>query len=451
MEEKKAGKIIAKILNILSLIFLIVISYYALKFYNKNNLNDFVRSIEKAGITQFERDNEVKYLENTDSYKIISRDYNDAMFSKNIKVQKYTPYKVTCKVKTEGVISELEKTGIGAQISIANSTERSVAIQGTKEWQEIQLIFNSKDREEVQLGFRLGGNDGNAKGKAWFTDFKIETGIQDNSTEWKFACFIFDSIDVNVEGKKVNLSITSNDLKDINQTIKRFEETCSKITNNKMTAKCDIYEINNPITSLSYDDEFGYYVGPEDVENHIKDTINAGDYDHIFIIMRLGNEQHDNDIEVNDWIGLGYMDYYGIGFSNIRLPNSATSYIYKYNTKINTFPEEVFLHEFLHSLERTLNECNYEIPALHDNEKYGYKSEHLEGLKKWYSDYMNSNIESSNGKIGLNEIVYRLKPAKVSNFEYSYELNEFREPENVIEYVRQMFRNIGNNLKMVKS
>ena len=50
------------------------------------------------------------------------------------------------------------------------------------------------------------------------------------------------------------------------------------------------------------------------------------------------------------------MDYYGIGFSNIRLPNDSKSFIYKYNTRINTFPEEVLLHEFLHSLERNSKE-----------------------------------------------------------------------------------------------
>ena len=50
------------------------------------------------------------------------------------------------------------------------------------------------------------------------------------------------------------------------------------------------------------------------------------------------------------------MDYYGIGYSNIRLPNSSKSYIYRYDTRINIFPEEVFLHEFLHSLERTSEE-----------------------------------------------------------------------------------------------
>lgn len=54
-----------------------------------------------------------------------------------------------------------------------------------------------------------------------------------------------------------------------------------------MTAKCDIYQINTPLASLSYDDEFGYYVAAEDIEEQIKDTIASHDYDHIFAIVRL--------------------------------------------------------------------------------------------------------------------------------------------------------------------
>ena len=65
------------------------------------------------------------------------------------------------------------------------------------------------------------------------------------------------------------------------------------------------------------------------------------------------------------------MDYYGIGFSNIRLPNDSRSYIYKYNSSINQFPEEVFLHEFLHSLERTAKEYGYNRPELHSYQQYG--------------------------------------------------------------------------------
>ena len=143
------------------------------------------------------------------------------------------------------------------------------------------------------------------------------------------------------------------------------------------------------------------------------------------------------------------MDYYGIGYSNIRLPNSSKSYIYKYDSRVNTFPEEVFLHEFLHSLERTAEEYGYKIPALHDNEKYGYKNQSLIGLKDWYVAYMSKTIKKSNGNIGLPEEVYKLKPANNLDFKYSYVIDEFHEPQNIIEQVRQLFKNIINNVKNI--
>lgn len=144
------------------------------------------------------------------------------------------------------------------------------------------------------------------------------------------------------------------------------------------------------------------------------------------------------------------MDYYGIGFSNIRLPNDDKSYIYKYNTMINQFPEEVLLHEFLHSLERNAEEYGYQIPALHDYEKYGYENEKLIGQKKWYEDYMNKEIQTTQGNIGLPEEIYTLKPAKSNNFENVYELEEFEEPENIIEEIKQILRQVGQSLNVSK-
>ena len=142
------------------------------------------------------------------------------------------------------------------------------------------------------------------------------------------------------------------------------------------------------------------------------------------------------------------MDYYGIGFSNIRLPNDTQSYIYKYNTRINQFPEEVLLHEFLHSLERNAEEYGYEVPALHDYEKYGYKNERLIGQKNWYEDYMNKNIEAAEGKIGLPEEIYTLKPAKSNNFQNAYKLEEFKEPQNLVEEIKQILRQVGQRLNV---
>lgn len=143
------------------------------------------------------------------------------------------------------------------------------------------------------------------------------------------------------------------------------------------------------------------------------------------------------------------MDYYGIGFSNIRLPNDSKSYIYKYNTSINQFPEEVFLHEFLHSLERTAKEYGYDRPELHSYQQYGYKNEAIIGQKNWYMDYMNKEIKTNNGNIGLPNEVYTLKPAKSADFKYTYEMTVFREPENVIEEIRGIFINFANKIKLL--
>ena len=144
------------------------------------------------------------------------------------------------------------------------------------------------------------------------------------------------------------------------------------------------------------------------------------------------------------------MDYYGIGFSNIRLPNDSRSYIYKYNLRINQFPEEVFLHEFLHSLERNSIEYGYEIPELHDYEKYGYINENLVGQKKWYTDYMNQNIRTTEGMIGLPSEIFISKPAKNSNFKYSYKIDEFKQPENIIEEIREIIKHIEQKFTGVK-
>jgi len=138
------------------------------------------------------------------------------------------------------------------------------------------------------------------------------------------------------------------------------------------------------------------------------------------------------------------MDYCGIGFSNIRLPNSKHSYMYKYDARVNLFPEEVFLHEFLHSLERTSLEYGYERPELHSYTEYGYKEEKLVGLKEWYKDYMNSTI---NGSLGLNEIVYTLKPAKKSQFEYPIKVDAFEE-KNLFKNIQEIFTNVAGLFEM---
>lgn len=292
-----------KIGNIISWIIIIAILVVAFNFYKSNNFNEFIRSEMELHTSQFKRDSEMKYSK-TDSYRIVSNIANDATFYKKVKVQKNRPYKVTCMVKTENVVPENDLSGVGAQISVIGTTEKSVAITGTQDWQKIEMIFNSKDREEVDIGFRLGGYLGKCTGTAWFSDFTLKEGTSNESNNWNFACFIFENTDVVIDGKKVKISMTDNDISDIRDTIKRFKTTVNELSQNKMTANCDVYRVQEPITKLSYDEEFGYFVAAEDVENSIKDVVQQNDYDHIFVIIRLGNEKYKDDIQINDWIGL---------------------------------------------------------------------------------------------------------------------------------------------------
>ena len=445
--KDRRKKIIAKIRYIITLSILLVVLYFAYKYYQENNFNDFVRSETNVYTSSFKRDSEVKYSDKR-SYKIESNMANDAMFYKNIKVEKNQSYKISCMVKTNNVVAENKNSGIGAQISVEGTTERSIAISGTQDWQKIEMIINSKDRENINIGFRLGGYLGKATGEVWFSDFKIEEGVLEKDNNWNFACFIFQNTDVEIEEKKVNINVTQNEINDIALTLNRFEKTANELSGGKINIKSDIHKIDIPLSKLSYSNQFGYYIAPEDVEEQIGDIINTNNYDHIFVIVKLGNEKYIDDIEINDWIGLGSMDYYGIGFSNIRLPNDSKNYIYKYNTRINQFPEEVFLHEFLHSLERTANEYGYSRPELHDYQKYGYKEEALIGQKKWYEAYMKKTIQDEGKYIGLPEEVYTLKPAKKSDFKNSYEMKEaFKQPENIIEELKELIDNLVKKIK----
>ena len=137
----------------------------------------------------------------------------------------------------------------------------------------------------------------------------------------------------------------------------------------------------------------------------------------------------------------GSMEYKQIGFSNIRLPDNRNSGIYEYSI-FNKFPQQVFLHEFLHTLERNEQENGNQIAKLHDNEKYGYTESATEGLKEWYEDYMQNTIENA-PNMGLTDFAYASKPIHESNFECGIELDYLDEPDNIIEEIRSIIDRIG--------
>lgn len=428
-------KVISRIFSLIILIGLITALVYI---YNKYYFNDFIKANENKGETSYYRDSSQKY-NGQKSYCIENKDYNDALFFKEISVKKDTPYRITCMVKTENVESDKPETS-GACISIMGTADQTIPIQGTTDWQKVTLLVDSKEQDTLDISFRLGGYDGYSKGKAWFSDIHVEEGIKDETSDWNVVCFLIDNIDVNIEGKHHTYSLTQEDKDLLKDNLKRFANTVESFSNNAMTVSYQTVEIKEPLTSLSYDQENYYYVAAKDVKPLIDDYVQKNEYDHIFVGIRMGDTL--SSIPVNEWIGLGSMRYDSIGFSNIRMPNDLrNSTMYKYNIKNDTFPEEVFVHEFLHSLERNLTEKGYTFPALHDNEKFGYENQNKTGLKDWYRDYMRCNIDSNVGKTGLDPIVYKTKPIQLSDFNYAQEIEFENVPHNIIDIVSQIISN----------
>ena len=301
------GKIKATtIVYIVIIIFLILFAKYL---YCKYNFYDYTKGIREAGKTSFTRDSKIVYSDE-DSYKIENRNFNDAMFYKKIKVTPNTAYKVSCMVKTENVENMDGKYTGGAQISINGTTETSEAITGTNDWKKVTLMFNSNNRETVEIGFRLGGYEEFSKGTAWFSDIKLEEAQVDTNKNWHIACFTINNIDANVEGfGKVELELSSRDIATIRTNMRRLQEIIPEMSNGKMTITYDIIQISEPLTSISYDEENEYYVDPNDINELISDYIDDTEYDYIYAAVRLGDLNKSENVLVHDWIGLRF---YGI-------------------------------------------------------------------------------------------------------------------------------------------
>lgn len=420
-----------RIRNIISNIFIIIMIIVAFFIYRKYDYNYFSKGITEAGKTSFSRDSKIKYSKER-SYKIENKTSNDAMFFKKISVIKNTPYKVTCMIKTDNVVSESNNPLAGAQICLNGTEEHSRVVHGDTDWTKVEFYFNSKNNDTVEVGFRLGGNAEKASGTAWFSDLTIEEGAKDDDNTWNLGCFIIDYANVEIEGKQLSYEMTDQEKNVINSNMSRLQNSIRQISNNQININYDVIEIVEPLTTLTYDDINGYYISEKDVYKLIDSYVRENEFDHIFVCTNLPLESElTHDPSICEWIGLGNMMYLGKGFSNIRITQNGYTY-----SRNNNFPEEVFLHEFLHTLERNSKEYGYTVPELHDYQKYGYKDEQNDRLRTWYAAYMNGNIETSEGYIGLPSEIYTLKPAKSADFLYSNKLDKLDEPKNIIEEIK---------------
>lgn len=423
-----------KIINLMIILIVIII---ALNIIQVRNFNGLKLGQMESGTSTFSRDKTQTY-HGEESYKIESQNYSDAMYFQTIKTEKNSVYKVSCQVKTENVICEAGEFG-GFNICLKDKTNKSPSLSGTNDWTEINFYFNSYHHDNIEIGFRLGENTGNCKGTVWICNFKIEKGVYKESKNWNFAVFIINHTDIKIGNETIKESMTTSQKNSIVRCMSRFKNTCEEFANGHMKIDYEIFDLNDTIKTLSYDEGAGYVIAQKDVYSIINQYVydKNKNFDHIFIVANIGDTINNDKI---DWLGLGGTLYDNIGFSNIRISgDTLKSY---HTSSSNSFAEEVFLHEFLHTLEHNMADKGYhDIIALHDYEKYHYENKSREGLKKWYEDYMNSNI--SKNKIALTEDVYYTQPITEKSFRNSYELkNAFYEDSNFVQKISEKMSKI---------
>lgn len=94
---------------------------------------------------------------------------NDVRLCQTIEVEPNSCYRLSCRIKTDGVDG-----GAGANVSIVDSLATSSALLGTADWQTVELTgVTGDDQTTLTVAARIGGYGLLSFGEAWFDDFSV--------------------------------------------------------------------------------------------------------------------------------------------------------------------------------------------------------------------------------------------------------------------------------------
>ena len=95
----------------------------------------------------------------------------DAAWSINVAVEPWSTYRLSGWIKTENVEA---KGARGALLNLHNIQPAATkALTGTNDWTQVETTFETQETDGVQINCLLGGW-GQATGKAWFDDLRLE-------------------------------------------------------------------------------------------------------------------------------------------------------------------------------------------------------------------------------------------------------------------------------------
>jgi regulation of enolase protein 1 (concanavalin A-like superfamily) len=118
-------------------------------------------------------DNAVSY-EGSKSVKITASVPNDARWIQTVSLQPYTNYRLSGRIKTEGVAHADGSVVAGANLGLYGTWEHTTGLFGTNDWTTVSMQFNSGSNTSVTIACRLGYWSGTATGTMWCDDIRLE-------------------------------------------------------------------------------------------------------------------------------------------------------------------------------------------------------------------------------------------------------------------------------------
>ena len=186
----------------------------------------------------------------------------------------------------------------------------------------------------------------------------------------------------------VDTELTTQEILRVAELSKDFEKRVEDITDGIVDMVVDVEIMPEPLTQLKYDESFNCAVFDDVLPESV--TSREGSYDCTFCFADLGGGK-DATVGQNYWgLAFGGGGAYCRNYVFVQYTGEPTLY----SEDGTYFPEEVWVHEWIHTLEFTLDGYEF-VPSADGAETYGYS--HDEGANSflgYYSDILNHRVVS---------------------------------------------------------
>jgi hypothetical protein len=209
---------------------------------------------------------------------------------------------------------------------------------------------------------------------------------------WKMIVLVYRNIDatyIDQSGVTQHAvhAMSDRDYNYVMYMLSRLADTIATWSAGDAIMNVTVVTVDEPMRSLNADGSANEYQARKEIDRYNP----GGVYDCISIVYSL------DDIWVSGVASVGLSGTAnGAGFSRIHVPIN-------YIDWGSTYPEEIFIHEWLHNVEGYYRGLGYNAPNLHDAEAYGYQPDPNAGgsWHEWYEDYMQNKVWDGSQYIGV--------------------------------------------------